>query len=300
MVSCSLKVSKLIYCGQKLDDTNTLISYGLKDGCTVFALKKHIEESQAKPDSMSDMGIRQLVSTLQSALLNPAYRNTVERILNSSESLENIIAATPGLSDDPVAISMLQDQELLAILAHPGNIKQVIEKHPAFGQAAIMIASAVSEEGGSKDDRTSTGSYSLDQMSDEEDEGQINRPGPSGGRGAGGITPSQLAAALAAATGMSPQQSDNNQVPGGGVITPDFFQQAIRQAQTVSNNNATSVKKAIFSRVAKLGSFKEHMTQLQQLRDMGITDEALARRALQATGGDLQAALDILFGDGNF
>ena len=30
---------------------------------------------------------------------------------------------------------------------------------------------------------------------------------------------------------------------------------------------------------------------------MGITDEALARRALQATGGDLQAALDLIFGD---
>ena len=33
---------------------------------------------------------------------------------------------------------------------------------------------------------------------------------------------------------------------------------------------------------------------------MGITDEALARRALQATGGDLQAALDLIFGDGHF
>lgn len=40
--------------------------------------------------------------------------------------------------------------------------------------------------------------------------------------------------------------------------------------------------------------------QIDQLRDMGITDEALARRALQATGGDLQAALDLIFGDGHF
>ena len=37
--------------------------------------------------------------------------------------------------------------------------------------------------------------------------------------------------------------------------------------------------------------------QLSQLRDMGITDELVARQALQATGGDLQAALEILFGD---
>jgi len=37
--------------------------------------------------------------------------------------------------------------------------------------------------------------------------------------------------------------------------------------------------------------------QLQQLRDMGIADEALARRALEASGGDIQAALEFIFGD---
>ena len=39
-------------------------------------------------------------------------------------------------------------------------------------------------------------------------------------------------------------------------------------------------------------------TQLQQLREMGISDENVARQALTATGGDLQAALDFIFGDG--
>jgi len=37
--------------------------------------------------------------------------------------------------------------------------------------------------------------------------------------------------------------------------------------------------------------------QLRQLRDMGITDEALARRALQVSNGDIQAALEFIFGD---
>ena len=36
-------------------------------------------------------------------------------------------------------------------------------------------------------------------------------------------------------------------------------------------------------------------SQLAQMRDMGITDEAAARQALLVTGGDLQAALDLLF-----
>lgn len=39
-------------------------------------------------------------------------------------------------------------------------------------------------------------------------------------------------------------------------------------------------------------------TQMQQLRDMGIQDENLALRALTATNGDLQAALEIIFAGG--
>ena len=33
------------------------------------------------------------------------------------------------------------------------------------------------------------------------------------------------------------------------------------------------------------------------MRDMGITDEQVARQALQATGGNLQAAIELIFGD---
>lgn len=38
--------------------------------------------------------------------------------------------------------------------------------------------------------------------------------------------------------------------------------------------------------------------QLQQLRDMGIQDDELSLRALQATGGDIQAALELIFAGG--
>ncbi|VDI22283.1 Hypothetical predicted protein, partial [Mytilus galloprovincialis] len=67
---------------------------------------------------------------------------------------------------------------------------------------------------------------------------------------------------------------------GPPIISSDFFSQAIDQAQQRTTAPSDD--------------------QIQQLRDMGITDEALARRALQATGGDLQAALDLIFGDGHF
>jgi len=37
--------------------------------------------------------------------------------------------------------------------------------------------------------------------------------------------------------------------------------------------------------------------RLQQLRDIGITDDALARQALEVSGGDIEAALEFIFGD---
>ncbi|XP_048736445.1 ubiquitin-like protein 7 [Ostrea edulis] len=280
-INKSVSEFEVIYCGQCLDEQKPLETYGLKNGVILYLVKKHHKEPRKSPEKMSDMAMSQLAVTLQSALLSPSCKHTIEKMLNSPEALERLISATPGLEGDPVAISMLQDQELLTILAHPENIKQVVDKHPAFGYAAMTVCQMVNEEGSGRDsDRITTGSFYLDQMSDDEDDSIASRPGPS----SGGITASQLAAALASATGSTQggatSQPLQNILPGA--ITADFFQQAIRQAQ-VSTDQGQLLQ-----------------TQLQQLRDMGITDEALARRALQATGGDLQAALDMLFGDGQF
>ena len=260
----------------------------MKAGATVFALKKYVTEKDDSIDKVADIDVRQLIQVVKSALLTQDYATIVEKMVNNSENLENIIAASPGLDKDPVAIAMLQDRALLAILAHPGNVRQILEKHPAFGQAAMMVAAAVCEEGSKMEagaERLAPGAYSFDQMSDDEDMEPQNRQGTSAAALRSAITPAQLAAALAAAGG-SPQpgssrqrQEANNFPDGPPVITSDFFSQAINQAQSqVSPSD----------------------DQIQQLRDMGITDEALARRALQATGGDLQAALDLIFGDGHF
>ncbi|KAI0215016.1 hypothetical protein LSAT2_032964 [Lamellibrachia satsuma] len=105
--------------------------------------------------------------------------------------------------------------------------------------------------------------YSLDRMSDEDDLG----PSASG-TPAPQITASQLAAALMA-TGSTASSTENH--PQGSAaqepISTDFFRQAIMQEQ------------------------------LQQMREMGITDEAQAQRALQATGGNIEAAIELIFGN---
>ncbi|XP_041369761.1 ubiquitin-like protein 7 isoform X2 [Gigantopelta aegis] len=264
---------ELIYCGQRLKDDRSAETYGIKQGCTVYVLPHQVDlqESESMPDHA---GVSEVVTALQTALLNPAYRNIVERMLADPETIENILAATPGLDQDPVCISMLQDPELLAILAHQQNISKLLKKHPAFAQAAITIAGAVNQEGSKEGFKTTSGAtYSLDQLSDDDDE-----PSASGGSTGGtqAITASQLAAALAAATGIHPPPTASRPSTSSGgesqMISSDFFQQAMLQAQ----NTATE-------------------GQLQQLRDMGIMDENRARQALQVTGGDIQAALELIF-----
>ncbi|KAL5020801.1 hypothetical protein ScPMuIL_002115 [Solemya velum] len=98
------------------------------------------------------------------------------------------------------------------------------------------------------------GSFYLDQMSDDEDDDRQGPPaGVTGGRQE--ITSSQLMAALAAATSEDTSMPESTGPPA---ISMDFFQQAIQQAQ----NAATEA-------------------QLQQLHAMGITDDNVAREALQ-------------------
>lgn len=272
----SLEYIDLIFCGQSLKDGNSLESYGVSNGCTLHILERHEQKTEERKEMPQTSEIKQIQGVLQAALANPAYRSAVDNLMNSPEALHKIVESIPGLNSDPAALSLFQDPDLLLILAHPGNIRRVIDAHPSFIQVARMIAAVVSEAvPKSEYVRSSTGAYSLDQMSDDEE-----MPGGSNDGQRPGITANQLAAALAAATGSpvlptaSPSRSEGteNQLIGNQVITQDFFQQAIMQAQSAAMQQ-----------------------QVEQMREMGITDENIARQALMATNGDMQAAINLIF-----
>lgn len=56
---------------------------------------------------------------------------------------------------------------------------------------------------------------------------------------------------------------------------------------------------AILQRSAqKFWSFFLFQASLQQMRDMGITNDSLSLRALQQTGGNVEAALNLIFEGG--
>ncbi|KAK7501575.1 hypothetical protein BaRGS_00007006, partial [Batillaria attramentaria] len=236
----------IIYCGQKLMRENSIESYNITGKSTLLVVRKGVHQETAQTGGSDAPGAHEVLHTLQKALQNAAYRKTVDQLLITQGAMQRMMSSVPGLASDPVALSMLQDPELLSILAHRQNIHKVLKAHPSFGKAALYIAAVVEEErtrDGSRPSRSAI--YSLDQMSDEEDD-----------------------------RNQAAQSSSSGRAGGPAVISPDFFQQAMMQAQNAALD-----------------------AQLQQLRDMGITDENIARQALTATGGDLQAALEFIFGD---
>ncbi|XP_049339249.1 ubiquitin-like protein 7b isoform X4 [Astyanax mexicanus] len=317
---------ELVHCGCKLKDHLTLDSYEIKSGSTLHILKKAWPEPDIKPEPVNRTAAAREFRLLQAAMhSNATYRDAVFKMLSNKESLEQIIVASPGLNSDPVALGVLQDKDLFVQFTDPALLDVLIPAHPALVNAVILILHSVtsslpSQSGSSSSRSAAPSSYSdmpggflFEGMSDDEEDfqsggraGSSRRSrGPAGSRpvslgtssGATGprpITQSELATALALAstpentTSTTPNTTD---VSGGGgssgaVSTPvssSVFSQALQAALQASGVPALQ------------GRWRAEM---QQLRDMGIRDEDLALRALQATDGDLQAALELIFAGG--
>uniref|UniRef100_A0A673I2G7 Ubiquitin-like protein 7 n=1 Tax=Sinocyclocheilus rhinocerous TaxID=307959 RepID=A0A673I2G7_9TELE len=282
---------ELVYCGRKLKDDLTLESYGIQSGSTVHILRKSWPEPEIHPEPVDKVAAAREFQVLQAALhTSTAYRDSVFKMLNNKESLEQIIIATPGLSSDPVALGVLQDKDLFIQFTDPNMLDTLANSHPALVNAIILVLHSVAgsvppQQSASSSRNVSSSSYSdmpggflFEGMSDDDEDFQsvcddllffirnilnisltLNiyiKNGPS--------------------SGVSP-------IPAGTPITNDLFNQALQQALQVSSMSSLH---------------NQWQSQLQQLRDMGIRDEELILRALQATGGDIQAALELIFAGG--
>ena len=162
-------------------------------------------------------------------------------------------------------------------------IIRMLTAHPSLGHAALNLASSINAEvvraatSGSPPQAQPASvnlreQYNLDLMSDEDDDDDDDESrGSKVARAAGGSSGSQQITADCFRQAMQMVFSGANQQPQSSA-TPAAAQQPAQQPQVTE-------------------------AQLQQIRDMGILDEALARRALEVTGGDIQLALEYIFGD---
>lgn len=317
-----------IFAGELLKDDKTLDSYGIKDGFTIYVMIKNPEPEPIELDS-DDVPITEVIPVLEAAIKSPSYRNTVEKILTNPDMLEQLTVATPGLSSDHVAMTLLQDPELLGQLVQTANVETVIQEHPSLVQAASYIAAAIAKEGG--EGRHSTRNHMVGDSYDSDDDLRGMDPGlvaqaelvaaneeriqalrsSGASRGASSsrqpVTSSLLSSALANA-GISPGSSAHSEASPStsrGASTSGFPSTAAAVPSTSRGTGASSsrptitrdmVSEAMASVMNISQQSSQLQSQLQQLRDMGITDDTLSIQALTATGGDVQAALDLIFG----
>jgi len=332
----------LTYQGNILTPGSNLATYQLSPGGLVMVAVLPAPQPITKPNpvSMTAEEIKRFGVAFKTAFKNPSFSTVVKRLLER-ENMDSLAAACPGLSDDQVAQGFLTRPELLLHLLDPDTLGKVAKSHPSLLEAANNLSAAVHEEqqsAGRGGEAAGTGgreagvggSYYLDEMSDEEMEGEdgVGR-GPQRSRSFNAITPAQLAQALAAAAGggqggIQPFQGVTGMGPqlGGGVggnpdqggaqlgsgqsgsqssattpssrITTDMFQQAIQQALMGMGGQGEQGGEQEGSQQGG-GEEGDLTSKVDRMKEMGIVDEGLALQALQIMGGDLQAAVDLIF-----
>lgn len=153
---------------------------------------------------------------------------------------------------------------------------------------------------------TSTGySYSLEALSDDEEMDSSSSDPPREAQpltrnaSYNAITAAQLAAAIANATntsfGSPSTNASSNRPASGNVITTEMFSNAIQQAfasspSTFNSNTANRSEEESLEAITR-----RLQPQLQQMHEMGLMNDSVNVRALQATSGDVQAAIELVF-----
>ncbi|XP_034241543.1 ubiquitin-like protein 7 isoform X2 [Thrips palmi] len=314
---------ELSYCGNLLEDDHSVFECNLQSGVTVHVLKKHVPNDFSKQvEKMTEAQVKQLAGTFTVIFLDPAYSNTLHEMMKQPSQIENLIMVTPALVDDPVAIAILQDPILMERMADQATAKRMAQLHPALAETANYIAKAVEEEAAKPSTTPHPVNYNdnnypyhMEDFTDDEemDSSQSSDSVPSHGT-RGHITSSQLAAALASATGAFPPFSSSLSGPSqastssgqgsssGSVITSDMLQSALAVASNLHSSSSSSPMMppppippfpASQSSAAPLAPLSQPQ-QIQQMHDLGLRDDVVNLHALSITGGDVQAAINLV------
>lgn len=360
---------ELVCYGRILNRDKTLACYGIRSSSVLYVFKKRNTEvlkikkpEQSLAEKPNQQEVHRIVVALRTALVNPDFRKVIDR-LSEKESQDNLKSVTPGLAEDPIAMAILQNFDLLTLCTEHDNISKVLELHPSFGLAATCLAAQFHEEHASADifRRSPRSAYSLDDdVDDEEDEEEGEAGAPSGSHPVASTSNSQssnsytsadlahlLRQALADANagvraasgsaGPSTSISGNREAdaaPGPVMrtadtvhsadasveppirITPEMLRHALSSVLSGSTTSGVSAADASIQSSVESAS-RETQTpgpaetpaqamdttpaqrdwtrELQQIRELGFLNDAVSIQALEATSGDLQLALDIIF-----
>nr|CAB3232458.1 centriolin [Phallusia mammillata] len=311
---------------------------GFKSGCEIQVLyKPEAEKQQPEPVNVDPGELKMCMAGLHLMLNNRHQkwksRKAVLEILKSKESMQEIIDATPSLKNDITSLDVLKDPDLFTSVLNPKNCDRLLELQSPLASAIVQISHKVSttSKGASPQVEVAMDTDNTPSTSRLRGVRRSNRPSPftQTPRSQGIITSNQLAQALSLANSPAPgrifpspmgtpsssgsMQSTQAATPssgsgsaatpsqGGatrGVITPDVFSMAMQQALAQTGDESPELPSAGETTPSTQISDSVLQDGLEQLRSMGIHDEEASRQALIVAGGNVQAAVNMLFASG--
>ena len=141
----------------------TLKECGVKKGSVVWIMKapEKFMPMPMEPREVTEAELQQFFVALALAIRNPQFSVVVKRLTEDKDNLGNLVAACPGLDQDPVALALLSKPENLMMVFTPDphsgqgqqgmdvwkeKMQKMAKDHPALLQAIENMIAAVHEE----------------------------------------------------------------------------------------------------------------------------------------------------------
>lgn len=133
---------EIVYCGSVMENGDTIHSYNVFDGATVHAFKTKKYEAKPAVKNLSEYEMTNLGVAFRHLAMNLSYKSALTK-QSKNDVINSIIRTVPGLSQDPVAITLLHRSELLGKFADRESVKRIAASHPALACGALEMASSV-------------------------------------------------------------------------------------------------------------------------------------------------------------
>lgn len=348
----------LVCYGRTLDPSKTLSHYSIRDSSVIYAYKK--PEIKLPSNTSSDTSqaggidaaeLSRFSFSVKSAINEPDFITLIEKLKENREDRENLISVTPGMKDDPLAMAIIQDIDLLNLClpSDAKSLQEIMNHFPSLITAAGCLADQYHEEhrGSALLGRSRRRpGYGMDEMDDydgpETGASDATAAGTSDSAGATAraaalrdlfLSQASMLSNVGANTHPSagtvrapgaanvpmPQMDIStprldrpnvNIAPPAAEITRQMLQNAIQSvhhnlpSHTLPYSSAPTASAPVVSAPvppapapapSEPRASRDWTAELARMREIGLTDVTLCIQALEATNGDVDAAVNLIF-----
>ncbi|XP_062517078.1 ubiquitin-like protein 7 isoform X2 [Corticium candelabrum] len=293
----------IVFGGRILKDDKTLEDYNVKEGCTIHVLRKTTR--QERSDEAVEMESLEGISDAQYENRQQVIEELVAEVVHNPQLLQEVLLRGEVVLSDSDSRAIAIDPNMVDRLRDPDFVRSMLDGHSSLVEAL----------------RRHLSMWNIPQPPDYTNSNSamaIASPGSS-------ISSAHLAAALARAQGgqsnlLSVDSTSSGTSHLGGALpfdlpsdSPDSLMQPVLSRQQSSSSQAdhqaTNVTGTIISSAAlsqalagaTSSSGTSHTRwaqQLEQIQEFGVWDQAACIHALDETGGDVEAAIELLANQG--